>query len=379
MPTHPTPYTTDHGTHARRTSRRQPDPDTVACTHPRTRDVSPLGVARTAFELLTTGPSPLGLDTSGWPGLPNRVVPLDELRSRLLSASCPAETRDLVWRQLVTRSRAEGAAWTVACVGLALPALLRVAADLSERFAGDPADVHAEILTAFLASLATLDLNRPGVMTRLRWAAYRGGHAALREALAAPMPYGDSYRSTEPPAPAGHPDLVLARAVTEAVISTVEADLIGTTRLERRRMRDWASEHGLGYEAARKVRQRAERRLVDWLRDRARINDGGEDGFGGRFVRLGNPPAALAANAAVTDSATGQGPTEASRLRLVATTPAAETRSPAASRGATADLDCSRVSPMRTRSGFQGCGTTLHPTSQPAGRPTASSEDSRCA
>ena len=168
------------------------------------------------------------------------------------------------------------------------------------------------------------------------------------------MPCGDGYRSTEPPAPAGHPDLVLARAVAEAVITTVEADLIGATRLERRRMRDWASEHGLGYEAAKKIRQRGERRLVDWLRDRARINDGGEDGFGGRFVRLGNPPTVLDTAAGVIGTDARGGP--AARLRLV----------PAGG--------CA-VSPIRGGSGFQGCGTTLHPTSHS----TASSEDPRCA
>jgi hypothetical protein len=273
MPTTTTPSPSDYDETGWRSGYRQPAAGNAERPRPRSRDVSPLGVARTAFELLTTGPAPLALDTSGCPGLPNRPVPLDDLRTRLLAASCPAETRDLVWRQLVTRSRTEGAAWTVACVGLAFPALTRMAADLSERFAGDPADVHAEILTAFLAALGRVDLGRPGVMTRLRWAAYRGGHAAVRDALAAPMPCGDGYRSTEPPAPAGHPDLVLARAVAEAVISTVEADLIGATRLERRRMRDWASEHGLGYEAAKKIRQRGERRLVAWLTSWSRARD----------------------------------------------------------------------------------------------------------
>ncbi|MDQ2838481.1 MAG: hypothetical protein M3Y89_13885 [Actinomycetota bacterium] len=368
MPLNPTPPPL--GSSGWSPGHRQPAPDSAdrACS----RDVSPLGVARTAFELLTAGPSPLALDTRDCPGLPDRPVPLDELRSRLLTASCPAATRDVVWRRLVTRSRTEGAAWTVACVGLALPALLRMSADMSERFAGDPSDVHAEILTAFLTALATLDLDRPGVMTRLRWAAYRGGHAALREALAAPMPCGDGYRSTEPPAPAGHPDLVLARAVAEAVITTVEADLIGATRLERHRMRDWASEHYLSYEAARKIRQRGERRLVDWLRDQARTNDGDEDG--GRSVRRGNPPRWTSTAARTAGSAGGAG------LRLVSPRAVPGTGSREAPTGTTrtpgvGDGVAGRVSPIRAGSGFQGCGTTLHPTSHP----NASSEDPRCA
>lgn len=358
--------TTDPGW---RSYRRHPAAhDSRDRARPRGVDLSPLGVARTAFELLTAGPSPLALDTRGCPGLPDRPVPLDELRSRLLAASCPAETRDVVWRRLVIRSRTEGAAWTVACVGLALPALIRMAADLSERFAGDPSDVHAEILTGFLTALATLDLDRPGVMIRLRWAAYRGGHAALREALAAPMPCGDGYRSTEPPAPAGHPDLVLARAVAATVITTVEADLIGATRLESRRMRDWASEHDLSYEAAKKIRQRGERRLVDWLRDQARTNDGGQ------FVRRGNPPLWTSTASRTAGSTGGAG------LQLVSsgTVPGDGSReaAPGTARAAgVGDGVGGRVSPIRAGCGFQGCGTTLHPTSHP----TASSEDPRCA
>ena len=374
MPLNPTPPTPTPtlGSGGWRAGSRQAAPDSAERAQARSRDASPLGVARAAFELLTTGPSPLALDTCGCPGLPDRPVPLDELRSRLLAASCPAETRDVVWQRLVIRSRTDGAAWTVACVGLALPALLRMAADMSERFAGDPSDVHAEILTGFLTALATLDLNRPGVMTRLRWAAYRGGHAALREALAAPMPCGDGYRSTGPPAPAGHPDLVLARAVAEAVITTVEADLIGATRLERRRMRDWASEHDLGYEAAKKIRQRGERRLVDWLRDQARTDDGGEDG--GRFVRRGSPPRWTSTASRTAGSAGGAG------LRLVSfgAVPGDGSREapPGTARAGGVGYGVGgRVSPIRGGSGFQGCGTTLHPTSYPI----ASSEDPRCA
>ncbi len=375
MPDHPAPSVpSTRDSCGWQSYHRQPAPGTPDRARGRRADLSPLGVARTAFELLTTGPSPLALDTRGCPGLPNRLVPLDELRWRLLSPSCPLQTRDTVWGELVTRSRIQGAAWTVACVGLAMPALTRMAADLSERFAGDPSDVHAEILTAFLTALRSVDLNRPGVMTRLRWAAYRGGHAALQQALAAPMPCGDGYRPTEPPTPAGHPDLVLARAVAEAVITRVEADLIGATRLEHRRMRDWASEQGLGYEAAKKIRQRGERRLVDWLRDQARTDDVGNGGSGGRFVRRGNPPAWTSAT-----SRTGTGRVNgatASRLVAIGSAPRvpASAATHTSARTAT-DVGRGRVSPIRGGSGFQGCGTTLHPTSHPI----TSSEDPRCA
>lgn len=227
----------------------------------------PLDVAREAFRLLTTGPAPVSIDGRLFDGLPKRRVVLDEVRDRLLARDCPQATRDAVWAHLVLLSRTHGDAWTVGCVGVALPALTRAAAILSSRFAADPADIHAEVLSGFLAALARVDLARPRIMLRLRWAAYRAGHAAVREALDAPTPMGDVFHSAEPPAPFGHPDLVLVRAVADGVITTREANLIGATRLEKIPLRRYAGERRASYEAYKKTRQRAERRLAAYLRD----------------------------------------------------------------------------------------------------------------
>ena len=43
---------------------------------------SPLQAAQRAFQLLTCPPQPLALDCTGIPRLPQRLVPLDELRRR---------------------------------------------------------------------------------------------------------------------------------------------------------------------------------------------------------------------------------------------------------------------------------------------------------
>lgn len=227
----------------------------------------PLDVAREAFRLLTTGPAPASIDGRLFDGLPNRRLALDEVRERLLARDCPQTTRDAVWAHLVLLSRTHGNAWTLGCVGVALPALTRITATLSARFAADPADIHAEVLSGFLTSLTLVDVRRPRIMLRLRWAAYRAGHAAVREALDAPTPMGDEYRSAEPPPPFGHPDLVLIRAVADGVITAREANLIGATRLEKVSLRRYAAEHRASYEAYKKARQRAERRLVAYLRE----------------------------------------------------------------------------------------------------------------
>jgi len=155
-----------------------------------------------------------------------------------------------------------------------LPALLRIATTLTARFAGDPRDVHAATLTGFLAALAEVDLDRPRIMLRLRWAAYRAGHAALREALDAPTPIGDDHpatpvRQTTP----GHPDLVLARAVDDRVLTADEAELIAATRWDGETLAAAAVRRRAGYEATKKTRRRAELRLAAYLHELARDPD----------------------------------------------------------------------------------------------------------
>ncbi|WP_229925404.1 hypothetical protein [Streptomyces longispororuber] len=113
-----------------------------------------MDIARSGFELLVTGPEPLSFDCRGIEGLPDRRVPLDELLDRLLHGHCSQQVKDTVWALLVERSRTVGSAWTLACVGMALPALAGVAKRLTARYAGDPNDVHAEVLAGFLSARA---------------------------------------------------------------------------------------------------------------------------------------------------------------------------------------------------------------------------------
>ncbi|WP_418154115.1 hypothetical protein [Actinoalloteichus caeruleus] len=229
----------------------------------------PLDAARSAFEWLVTGPRPVSVDGRLFAGFPARRVPLDEVRDRLLRRRCPQTLRDAVWAHLVLLTRTGGEAWTIGAVGVAMPALTSIAARLSTRFAGDPSDIHAAVLAGFVAELGEIDLRRPRIMLRLRWAAYRAGHAAVREALDTPVPSGHGFRSRMPPPPWGHPDLVLARAVAEGAITSAEAELVGATRLEGVSLADAAAQRNVSYQAVKKARHRAEQRLVAYLRDEA--------------------------------------------------------------------------------------------------------------
>jgi hypothetical protein len=227
---------------------------------------SPLDIVRDCFALLVAGPQPLALDGHTLAGLPDRPIPLDELRDRLMARTCPQATRDAAWTQVIRRSRAEGAGWTVGCAGMALPALAGVARQLAAHTSGDHRDVHAEVLAGFVAVLPTVDLDRPRIAVRLRWAAYRAGLAALTQALAAPAPDADLFAARSGPGPvSGHPDLVLADAVAEGVLTATEADLIAATRLDAVPVSTWAARTDTPARAAYTMRTRAERRLVAYL------------------------------------------------------------------------------------------------------------------
>lgn len=244
------------------------------------RDSLALDNARTAFDWLVTGPAPLCIDGRFFPGLPDRRIPLDELRELLLDPHLPMSAVDLVWMHLVRRSRDEGGAWTVACVGVALPALFAIAAELCARYADDYRDIHAAVLTGFLSELATVNLARPWVLWRLRCAALRAGHVVIREALDRPIPSDEDFHSSEPTPPWGHPDFVLARAVAEGAITGDEAELIGSTRLEDYTLEAAAADTGISVTALQRARAHAEARLLEWLTDQAAHDDtsGSSDG-----------------------------------------------------------------------------------------------------
>jgi hypothetical protein len=69
---------------------------------------SPLDAADRAFNLLVQPPTHVGFDGRSFAGLPDRILPLDELRTLLLARQTSVEIRDAVWRELVTRARRDG-------------------------------------------------------------------------------------------------------------------------------------------------------------------------------------------------------------------------------------------------------------------------------
>lgn len=242
----------------------------------------PLDLVRDQFAALSATYS---IDGHQVDGLPDQTLTLAQARDRILDRGCPIVARDELWRLLITRARNHGADWTMACAGVALPALAASTHRLGSWYGGEHADLQAEILTGFLHALATVVLARPGVAERLRWAAYRAGHAAVVASLSDPRPFEldeplevveailTGFRSAIPQPPWGHPDLVLARAIADGVLTPTEADLIGATRLDAVRLDRWARRRNVPYATANTTRWRAERRLVAYLAETSRDAD----------------------------------------------------------------------------------------------------------
>ena len=228
-------------------------------------EVSPFAILERAFALLTAGPHPLALDGTVIDGLPNRPVPIGELRARLLHPSARYATRDAALTVLIARARAEGGAWTVGLAGVLLPGLRRAVAPLATACPGKQADLEAEMLAGLLTALDQIPPDRVRPAGWLTGRAFDAAKQLLRRELAERARPGHSPVSAEPRQPYAHPDFVLTRAVRQGVLCADDAELIGQTRLGDIALSDAAAELGVSYIAARQRRLRAETALVAWI------------------------------------------------------------------------------------------------------------------
>jgi hypothetical protein len=239
---------------------------------------SHLRAAGMAFAALTSEPAPLTLDCDTLArdsdtvlGLPSGHLPLLVLRDWLLTHPDAYAARDAVWRELVIRARVHGKEWTIATVGMAMPALVRLAGQLAAGYQGDPADIDSEVLTGFLEAVRDhADLTRPALYASLTMAAWRAGRS-LRLAQEADLPVEDIEQVAAGPRtprpPYGHPDLLVRRAGTLRVIDAADVQPWIEIRLGRRAPEPIAAQLGISVDALRMRLARADERLAAALAD----------------------------------------------------------------------------------------------------------------
>ncbi|NMO57780.1 hypothetical protein HH310_42290 [Actinoplanes sp. TBRC 11911] len=228
---------------------------------------SPLAAAHRAFMLLIQPPTHIGFDGRAFPALPDEILPLERLKTLLLAPQTSVEVRDAVWRELVVRARRDGPAWVVAAVGIAMPGLRHVAGLLATGWRGDTQDLDAELLAGFVERLRTIDLEPPRVVGRLIDAGVRAARKARDADSDAQLIHTDVTSPVAPILPWDHPELVLARAVSIGVLDADEANLIAATRLEHATLAQAAQQIGISPSLASSWRVKAERRLLDAIRE----------------------------------------------------------------------------------------------------------------
>ena len=138
---------------------------------------------------------------------------------------------------------------------------------LAAAYRGDPADLQAEVLTGFLAAVRALDpddLESVPLASRLCWAAWRAGqqHAYADAGWASRRRDLAEWRDG-PDLPWGHPDLVLAAAVRQGILTREQAQLIGRNRLEGVPLSQIAAETGISHSALCNRRKKAEKAITD--------------------------------------------------------------------------------------------------------------------
>jgi hypothetical protein len=232
---------------------------------------SPLDAVDDAFAALTCEPDPMTLDLDrlgDGNDLPGGVMTLPALRDWLLAHPRAYVGRDAVWRDLVLRARMDGPAWVVAAVAMAMPALRRYAGRLHTGWAGDAADIDAEILTGFLTALRDrVDLSKPAPYASMCMAAWRAGYE-LRQRTGQTVPVDDVEHVVGPRTPTvpyGHPDLLVQRAVGLGILDASDEQPYIDLRLGRRAIEPIAAGMGITVDALRMRARRIDVRIAHAL------------------------------------------------------------------------------------------------------------------
>ena len=236
----------------------------------------PLQALDAAFLALARASRPLTLPAAAFSDEPiDRLVPVDEVRARLIHPSCAPAVRQRIWTAAVRRARQGSQEWTTAAAGLAVPALRKTLGRLPRLPHLEQEEVEQEMLAALLDELVQVDPADPMLARRLIQAADKAGHRLVYRARTAPqhdheMPDETAATVPGPYEACGTEYDVLVRAAEAQIISWMDAHVIARTRLVGVSLRQVAKEWGIGRRELFRRRAAAESRLGEVLGRRAR-------------------------------------------------------------------------------------------------------------
>lgn len=235
-----------------------------------TAQSSALDLAELQFTRLATGAHGLALDGGVLGhGLPECKIPLIDLRPMLLKRRCTSATKGTVWSALVRLAHDRPEPWAVAATGMMMPGMKKIGGRLGTHYPGDLRDLDSAIVEGFLHALDRADPAQPRLHTRLYGAAFRYGYTAcVREGLVSgrQAPLKESIGWHGASGRFGHPDLVLAGALRDGVVTRHQADLLVWVHLDHARRADLARRLGVSpYQIGQELAV-AERGLASYLR-----------------------------------------------------------------------------------------------------------------
>ena len=225
---------------------------------------SPLTAVETAFRRLSEMSPPIALDIRSLsPDLPDRFVGLGELSALVMDREAASSLKDLLWSEIVRATQSVVQPWTLVAAGLMVRSLRTAAYAVLNRHGGERADIEGDVLVGFVEALRVVDPSMRGITFHLKQVAYQRaiGASVLPDARFNHTGVRAVPLVTRP----GHPDLVLARAVDSGVLTMVDAELVGRTRLEDSRLSTVARELGLPLADCLERRDWAETQLADYL------------------------------------------------------------------------------------------------------------------
>lgn len=228
-----------------------------------TSDQSCLDIVERNFRELSGRLAPICLDPSP-PGLPSGGIALTDLRVVMLKRQTCQRLTDAVWSHLVRMSAVRPDPWDMAAAGMLLPGLKRIAARFAACYPGEAHDVDSEVLEAFLHALRTADPNQPQLCAMLYRAAFRRARRACAREWRHTGRSAVLSEDTRCPC-LGNPDLVLAGAMLDGVITHEQANLVCGVHLDSRRRGDVARRLGISRDRARRELAAAKRGLFVYL------------------------------------------------------------------------------------------------------------------
>ena len=182
------------------------------------------------------------------------------------------ERKERILRALTTRAKVGDEPAGILLIGLYLPSFRRTRREIGSCTLTEE-ELEAEMLTGFWEEVTRPHPIAVSVTSRLFYAIQNRAWKAVRassRAMASAVPISTSEVASHGGSSSAledSPELMLDLATREGILSRHQAQLIRATRLEGFSIEELAAKLGTSCDALKMKRSRAERRLIDWLRD----------------------------------------------------------------------------------------------------------------